>query len=161
MFISVAEGWIDISHLQSSRLMWFGSSNVRYLTRDLDPTRRAPRTEDLQILQYLSVPEALGDVDMGNIIGRSDVPDSSISSGGDLQVLLETFHSTNGTGLISLVTSRSPGIEVRFQNLGSEIVIRSIAVWVVSGFLNTVSAASQNTRHRKLGLPRSTPPVVQ
>ena len=69
---------------------------------------------DLQVLQDLGIPEAFSDIDPGNGAGCSDVPDSSISSSGDLQVLLETRDSTDGTILVFLVTGCSPGDEVRF-----------------------------------------------
>ena len=92
-----------------------------------------------QVLQHLSVPETLGVVDIGNGVGFSDVPDPSVSPGGDPQVLLKTRDGTGGTGLILQVTSRSPGDEVRFQNLGPEVVISKVAVWIVSMFLKTSS----------------------
>ena len=93
---------------------------------------------DSQVLQYLGIPEALSGIDVGNIVGRGNVPDSGISSGGDPQVLLETRDGTGGTGLILQITGRSPGIEVRFQNLRSEIVILHATPWVVSACLKTV-----------------------
>ena len=67
---------------------------------------------DSQVLQHLSIPEALSVVDVRNIIGRSDVPNSGVSSGGDPQVFLETRDSTRSTGLILQVASCSPGDEV-------------------------------------------------
>lgn len=76
--------------------------------------RQAIRDGGLQILQHLGIPEALGVIDVGNGVGRSDVPDSGISSGGDPQVFLETRDGTDSTGLILQVASRSPGIEVGF-----------------------------------------------
>ena len=105
---------------------------------------------NLQVLQHLSVPEALGDINVGNSFRCSNVPDPSIPSGGDPQVLLETRDSTCSTGLIFVVTSRSPGDKVRFQNLGSEVVIPIVAVWVVSAFLGVASVALDSTERRKL-----------
>ena len=40
--------------------------------------------KDVQILQHLGIPEALSLVDVRDSIGFSDVPDSGISSSGDL-----------------------------------------------------------------------------
>ena len=88
-----------------------------------------------QVLQHLSVPETLGVVDIGNGIGLSDVLYSGVSSGGDPQVLLKTRNGTGSTSLVLQVTSRTPGDEVRFQNLGPEVVISNVAVWIVSVFL--------------------------
>lgn len=65
-----------------------------------------------QVFQHLGIPEALGDIDAGNIIGFGNIPDSSITSSRDLQVLLEIRESTGSTVLIFLVASRSPGDEV-------------------------------------------------
>lgn len=96
---------------------------------------------------------------MGDGIGLSDIPDSSISSGGDLQVLLEICRGTGGTILILLVAGYSPGIKVGFENFGSEVVI--IVLRVVPGFLKAVSAASQSTGHRKSGSPGSMSLVLQ
>jgi len=42
------------------------------------------RMKDLQVLQHLGIPEALSLVHVGESIGFSDVPNSGISSGGDL-----------------------------------------------------------------------------
>ena len=68
--------------------------------------------KDLQVLQHLRIPETLSLVDVGDSIGLGDVPNSGISSSGDLQVLLETRDGTCGTRLIFLFTGSSPGIEV-------------------------------------------------
>jgi len=65
-----------------------------------------------QILQHLGIPEALGDIDAGTSTGFGNIPDSSVSSSGDLQVLLEILDSTGSTVLKFLVTGRSPGDEV-------------------------------------------------
>ena len=99
------------------------------------------RVKDLQILQHLGIPETLSGIDVGNSIGLSDIPDSSISSGGDSQVLLEIRDGTGGTSLVFQVTGRSPGVEVRLQNLGSEVVITTVAVCIVSMCLKPISAA--------------------
>ena len=116
---------------------------------------------DLQVLQHFSVPEALGDIEVGNSTGLGDVLDSSVPSSGDLQVFLETRDGTGSTGLILLVASCSPGDEVRFQNLGSEVVIPIFTVWVVSMTLGVVSVAPRGVVHRRVELPYSTPPVLQ
>jgi len=125
------------------------------------PSTNPPRMKDLQILQYFSIPEALGDIYVIDGIWCSNVPDCGISSGEDPQVLLEVRDGTGGTGLIFLVTSRSPGIKVRFQDLGSEVVISVTIVWVVSALLRTKSVATHDIEGRKLELPDSMPPFVQ
>jgi hypothetical protein len=103
-------------------------------------TRRSG-AEGLQILQHLGIPEALCGIDIGNSIRHGDVPDPSISSSRYPQVLLETRHSTGGASLVLLVTGYSPGIEIRFEDLGSEVVISRFRV--VSIFLETVSVPEQ------------------
>lgn len=130
----------DVGHAQSSRLMRYGSSNVKYLTGELDGMHRATGTEDLQIFEHLGVPKALSNINVGNGIGLSDIPDPGISSSGSLQVLLETPRSICGTGLVLLITGYSPGIKVGFENFGSEVVISILRI--VSSFLKTVSVAS-------------------
>jgi len=120
-----------------------------------------PRMEDLQAPQHISVPVALSDINVGDIIWGSDVPDSGISSGGDPQVLLEARDDACGTSLMLVVTGRSPGVKVRFQDAVSEIVISVILVWVVSGRLRTNSVVMHNIEGHKRELPGSTPPVVR
>lgn len=116
---------------------------------------------NLQVLQDLSIPEALGDIEIGNSIRFGDVLDSSVPSSGDLQVLLETRDGTGSTGLILLVAGCSPGDEVRFQNLWSEIVISIFTIWVVSAPLEVASISSYSVGHRRVELPYSTLPVLQ
>ena len=115
-----------------------------------------PRARDLQILQYLGIPEAFSGFEVGNILGRGDIQNSGIASGGDPQVLLETRNSTGGTGLVLRVTGSSPGVEVRFQDLWSKLVIFRVTPWVVSTRLKTVSIALHSTECRRPGLPGST-----
>ena len=114
----------------------------------------------LQVLQHLCIPEALGFIDVGNGVGLSDVPNSGISSGGDPQVLLETCDGTGGTGLVLQIAGRSPGVEVGFQNLGSEVVISVVAIWVVSVCLKAISVAAYSTERRKFESPGSMPPSL-
>ena len=128
--------------------------------RRIRPCAPINLTEDAQVLQCLGKPKALGDIDVGGSFGirLGDIPDSSISSSGDPQILLETRHSTGGTGLIFLVTGHSPGIEVRLQSLGSEVIIGVAAIRVVSVFLEMISVPLQDTNHRQLGSPGNMPP---
>lgn len=141
--------------------MWDGSSNVRYLHQRFRPCAEQSRAKNLQIFQHLCVPEAFDIIDVGNGIGLSDVQNSGISSGRDPQILLKTCDSTHGTGLILQVTGRSPGIEVGFQNLGSEVVVTIIGVWVVSVRLRMNSTARYRIRRCKFESPGSMPPSPQ
>lgn len=118
------------------------------------------RVKGLQILQHLGIPETFSVIDVGNSVGLSDVPNSGISSGGDPQVLLETRDGSGGTGLVLQVAGRSPGVEVGFQNFGSEVVIKVVVVWVVSMCLKTLSAAVHSTERRKFESPGSMPPAL-
>lgn len=105
------------------------------------------RTGDLQVLQRFGIPEALSEIDVRSNVGRSNVPDPTISPGGDLQVLLEIRHSAGSASLILLVAGRPPGVEIRFQNLGPEIIIISAIIRVVSSSLNIISVALKCAEH--------------
>lgn len=96
---------------------------------------------------------------MGNVVGLSDVPDPSVSSCWDSQVILELCHSHCGATLVRLVAGHSPSIEVRLKNLGSEVVV--IVLRIVSIFLKEVSVMSQNSEHCQLKLPDNTPLVLE
>jgi len=87
--------------------MRFGVENVIIKTDVVWVVER-----QVQVFQHLGIPEALGDIDARNIIWFGDIPDSSITSSRDLQVLIEICESTGSTVLIFLVASRSPGDEV-------------------------------------------------
>jgi hypothetical protein len=115
----------------------------------------------LQIFQHLRIPETLSVIDIADGIGLSDVSNSSISPGGDPQVLLETRDSAGGTGLIFQVAGRSPGVEVGFQNFRSEVVIAVVTVWVVSVCLKAISAVVYSTERRKRESPGSMPPSLR
>ena len=105
-----------------------------------------------QVLQHLSIPEALSDVHVGNSIGFGNIPDSSISSSGNLQVLLELLDSMGSTVLIFRVTGRSPGNEVRFQNFWSEVVIPVVTRWVISVFLGGGFSCFTQNRASQVGV---------
>jgi hypothetical protein len=105
--------------------------------------------KNLQILQHLSIPEALSVIDVGNGVGLGNIPNSGISSGGNPQVLLETCNGIGGTGLVLQVAGRSPGVEVGFQNFGSEVVISVILVWVVPMCLRIISTVVHSTQCHK------------
>jgi hypothetical protein len=92
-------------------------------TTPINPYPEWPNKEHVQILQYLSEPEALSFV-ISSCIDVVNVRDPRETCGG-VEICSEALDSTPGAIQIDLVSGYTPRIEVTFQDLRALNIIRS------------------------------------